>query len=64
MLITHGKVMCMKDYYDIVSNIISNDRFKELKNNVFYAEMSPKNNVIFLLAEHFKKRLWSWSNGS
>jgi probable DNA metabolism protein len=32
-------------------------RFKELKNNVFYAEMSPKNNVIFLLAEHFKKRL-------
>ena len=37
MLITHGKVMCMKDYYDIVSNIISNDRFKELKNDAHHS---------------------------
>lgn len=32
-------------------------RFKELKSGVLYAEMSPNNNVIFILAEHFKKRL-------
>ena len=32
-------------------------RFKEMNNNVLYAEMSPKNNVIFILAEHFKRRL-------
>ena len=32
-------------------------RFKQMKNNFYYAEMSPTNNVIELLANHFKKRL-------
>ena len=32
-------------------------RFKLLKNNFYYAEMSPTNNVIEILANHFKKRL-------
>lgn len=32
-------------------------RFKELNNNILYAEFEPVNNVIFLLANHFKKRL-------
>lgn len=32
-------------------------RFKELTNNILYAEMEPTNNIIFLLAKHFKNRL-------
>lgn len=32
-------------------------RFKETKNNFLYAEMSPTNNIIELLANHFQKRL-------
>lgn len=32
-------------------------RFKELKNNILYAEFSPENNVIFLIVNHFKQRL-------
>ena len=32
-------------------------RFKELKNNVLYAEFAPTNNVLPLLVNHFKKRL-------
>lgn len=32
-------------------------RFKELENHVLYAEMSPDNNLIFLLSKHFSKRL-------
>ncbi|MBQ3020875.1 MAG: TIGR03915 family putative DNA repair protein [Bacilli bacterium] len=32
-------------------------RFKELKNNILYAEINPTNNIIYILAIHFKKRL-------
>lgn len=32
-------------------------RFKELKNGILYAEMSPENNIIFILSSHFQKRL-------
>lgn len=32
-------------------------RFKELNNNILYAEFAPENNIIFLIAKHFKKRL-------
>lgn len=32
-------------------------RFKELKGNVLYAEMAPENDVLFLISNHFKKRL-------
>ena len=32
-------------------------RFKELNNNVLYAEISPTNNCLLILSEHFKKRL-------
>lgn len=32
-------------------------RFKELENNVLYAEMEPTNDILFLLSCHFAKRL-------
>lgn len=32
-------------------------RFKEMKNGFLYAKMSPENNIIGLLSNHFKKRL-------
>ena len=32
-------------------------RFKQLKNDVFYAEINPTNNIISLLVNHFKERL-------
>lgn len=32
-------------------------RFKELENNVLYAEIEPVNNVLFLISKHFAKRL-------
>ena len=32
-------------------------RFKLLKNNLYYAEVNPTNNVMEILANHFKKRL-------
>ena len=32
-------------------------RFKELKNNILYAEFSPENNILFLLSKHFQNRL-------
>ena len=32
-------------------------RFKEMENNFLYAEMEPTNNIIFLIAKHFSKRL-------
>ena len=32
-------------------------RFKELNGGVLYAEIEPTNNIIFLLSNHFKKRL-------
>ena len=32
-------------------------RFKELESKVLYAEISPTNNCLLILSEHFKKRL-------
>ena len=32
-------------------------RFKRMKNNFYYGEISPNNNVIGILANHFSKRL-------
>ena len=32
-------------------------RFKELKNNILYAEIEPVNNILFLISNHFKNRL-------
>ena len=32
-------------------------RFKELQHGILYAEFAPENNIIFLIANHFKKRL-------
>jgi probable DNA metabolism protein len=32
-------------------------RFKEIKSNILYAEIEPENNVIEVLAKHFKERL-------
>ena len=32
-------------------------RFKELENNILYAEINPLNNVLELLSNHFKNRL-------
>ena len=31
-------------------------RFKELKNNILYAEIEPVNNILFLISNHFKER--------
>lgn len=32
-------------------------RFKMMRNNFYYAEVNPTNNVILILANHFKKRM-------
>ena len=32
-------------------------RFKELDNNILYAEFAPENNILFLISNHFKIRL-------
>lgn len=32
-------------------------RFKELENNILYAEIEPNNDVLLILSNHFKKRL-------
>lgn len=32
-------------------------RFKELDNNILYAEIEPINNILLLISNHFKKRL-------
>ena len=32
-------------------------RFRELKNNILYAEIEPINNILFLVSNHFKNRL-------
>lgn len=32
-------------------------RFKELENHILYAEISPENDVLSLISNHFKKRL-------
>lgn len=34
-------------------------RFKKMKGDFYYAEFSPTNNIIFLVAQHFKRRLSS-----
>ena len=48
-----------------ISKYVSNEnhrlkgflRFKEIKNNILYAEIAPENNIIVLLSRHFMKRL-------
>lgn len=48
-----------------ISKYVSNEvhkykgfvRFKELENNILYAEIEPINNILILLSNHFKKRL-------
>lgn len=48
-----------------ISKYVSNEnhkfkgflRFKELENNILYAEFSPENNILFLLSKHFQRRL-------
>ncbi len=32
-------------------------RFKKHENDIYYAEINPTNNILFLLSNHFKKRL-------
>jgi len=32
-------------------------RFRELSNNILYAEIEPKNNILEILGKHFKQRL-------
>ncbi len=32
-------------------------RFKKLEHDIYYAEIAPENNVLFLLSKHFKRRL-------
>ena len=32
-------------------------RFKELKSESLYAEINPDNDILFILAKHFQKRL-------
>lgn len=32
-------------------------RFKKLENEIYYAEIAPENNVLFLISNHFKRRL-------
>ena len=60
----YRKLNCVNDTIKI-SNYVSREahklkgflRFKEMKNNFYYATISPTNNVIGILANHFKKRL-------
>jgi len=48
-----------------ISNYVSREnhkykgfvRFKELENNILYAEIEPVNNILSILSNHFKKRL-------
>lgn len=48
-----------------ISKYVSNEnhrlkgflRFKEIKDNILYAEIAPENNIIVLLSRHFMKRL-------
>jgi len=32
-------------------------RFRELNNKILYAEIEPENNILYILSNHFKKRL-------
>lgn len=55
---------CVNDAIKISSRVLNEAhklkgflRFKEMKNNFFYATISPTNNVIPILSQHFKNRL-------
>ena len=60
----HRNLRCVNMAIDI-SNYVGREahklkgflRFKLLKNNFYYAEVNPTNNVISILSNHFKKRL-------
>ena len=62
----HRNLNCVNEAIRI-SNMVSHEahklkgflRFKEMKNNFYYGQLSPTNNVIEILANHFKKRLSS-----
>lgn len=32
-------------------------RFKKMEDDIYYAEINPSNNILFLLSNHFKKRM-------
>lgn len=60
----HGDLNCVNKALKI-SKYVGNEthklkgflRFKKMKNNFYYAEVEPVNNVILLLAHHFKTRM-------
>jgi len=65
-----AKVMYMRNLNCVnkaltISNYVSREnhkfkgftRFRELKNNVLYAEIEPENNILEILSMHFKNRL-------
>ena len=60
----HRNLRCVNLAIDI-SNYVGREahklkgflRFKLLKNNFYYAEVNPTNNIISILSNHFKKRL-------
>ena len=65
-----NKVFCMRRIDDVNNLIILSKRvrreahklkgflrFQKMKNDFYYGEISPDNNVIGILADHFKKRL-------
>ena len=60
----HRNLRCVNMANDI-SNYVGREahklkgflRFKLLKNNFYYAEVNPTNNIISILSNHFKKRL-------
>lgn len=60
----HRKIECVNDIIKISKRVSWEAhklkgfvRFKETENSCFYAAITPTNNVIGLLANHFKKRL-------
>lgn len=62
--IYHRNIKCINLCINISNYVIREThkykgftRFIELKNNVLYAKINPMNDVLFLLAKHFKKRL-------
>lgn len=63
-IFSYRKLNCVNDVIKI-SHYVSNEvhklkgflRFKKMSNNFYYATISPTNNIIGLLSEHFKNRL-------
>lgn len=63
-VIYHRNLKCVNEILNM-SNYVSREahrmkgflRFKKMKNNFYYAEMSSTNNIISILANHFKRRL-------